>query len=484
MASVFADEGTAAHWVLEQCLILLYDHRFDESLVKADNWVGQHINIPEDNPGDHALLSPSGAKGWMQCGQRAKMSAKYPEPYQPGREVVFTQDYADAVQVCLDYVATRVQWITEHYGPVTVRAERKVSSKRFTGSDKTDGTSDVTLVADGYCEHIDFKGGRGVAVPAEDPQNGWYFLGTLAEYATGVADEMTGLAVSWSLPFQKARLTICQPRCDKIEPRTRWVDIEDVTEWFTKFLYEGKRAIANAEDPDAPFSPSDAACRWCAAGGDAKNTGAEVCEAYVAHSLEQAGIPPDGSGFGETSEEVFAAGLTFSQQDPDVLSDSQYVGLLDIREMVTGMLSTVEACALKKLETGDAGPLLKERYKLVRGKSQRKYAQGPDDTVRRLKKIKFIDPDGAVDKEGAPKVRTFKKGELFEEKLKTLVQIEAMLKKFRPEKIMWEAFNAAIEKPPGKITIAPMDDPRDPVDPLVTAEQAFGDLPDQPTATA
>jgi hypothetical protein len=43
---------------------------------------------------------------------------------------------------------------------------------------------------------------------------------------------------------------------------------------------------------------------------------------------------------------------------------------------------------------------------------------------------------------------------------------------------MWEAFHALIEKPEGKLTIAPQSDPRDAVNPQrISPEDAFRDIP-------
>ena len=73
---------------------------------------------------------------------------------------------------------------------------------------------------------------------------------------------------------------------------------------------------------------------------------------------------------------------------------------------------------------------------------------------------------------------------MFVENLKSVAQLERTIKAFHPPKIMLEAFNALTEKPPGKITIAPVDDVRTAVGASrVPAEEAFAGVPLDAPAT-
>ena len=210
MSSVAADLGTAAHSVLESCLLSIYDFGIP---LRAEDYVGREIEVTD---GPHAPLSPSGAKRWMTCPAAPGMEEQFPEAQEGPRVHVFDEDYANAVQVCLDYVAQRCREIAREHGPVKVYAERRVSPQRYLDTDECDGTSDVTLVTDRFIEHIDFKAGSGVPVSADDPQNRLYLLGTLAALE-GQAQPMP----------QQAKLTIVQPRCSKVEPRIRSIDLDD-----------------------------------------------------------------------------------------------------------------------------------------------------------------------------------------------------------------------------------------------------------------
>ena len=238
--SVFADQGTAAHWVLEQCLLMIYDYGLGAT---ASAYVGQEIKV-EDGP--HSRRSPSSAKRWMNCAPSVKVAEEHPEPVQPPRMVLFTDNDAIAVQECLDYVEERVAAL-KAMAPdarVDVRAERRVSLEPVLGHTECDGTSDIALLVsiEGrvvFIEHIDYKHGAGVPVPPEDPQNAFYLTGTLCA---------EGLYKDFDLNAVQARLTIVQPRCDKVDPRIRWIEIPNVAIWLDQFLGEVAEAEYRVDD--------------------------------------------------------------------------------------------------------------------------------------------------------------------------------------------------------------------------------------------
>ena len=183
MSSTYADQGTAAHKVLESCLTSIYSWGIP---IEAREFVGSAITV-EDGP--HGDLSPSGAKRWMNCPGSVAVNAAHPEPDAPPREITFTEEDAVAVQECLDYIANRVQTlraVTPEGEPVRVFTEAQTNPGYWFREDvdpaRMRGTSDVRLVAGTFIEHIDYKHGAGVAVDVEDPQNQLYLLGSLAEH--------------------------------------------------------------------------------------------------------------------------------------------------------------------------------------------------------------------------------------------------------------------------------------------------------------
>mgnify|MGYP001815403518 CR=1 FL=1 len=201
MSSVFADQGTAAHYVLEQCLRSIYQVGWP---ISPQSFIGRTIPIED---GYHSPRSPSGAKRWLNCTASVEFSMRYPGEIGPAREVTFEAEDAEAVQVCIDYVASRVEELKQIHPEVVVVPERRVSLEPLLKHKDCDGTSDIAILcyADGparlqFVEHIDYKHGAGVFVAEDDPQNELYWLGTLCEEgADKFVDQLVGTRLTLSL---------------------------------------------------------------------------------------------------------------------------------------------------------------------------------------------------------------------------------------------------------------------------------------------
>ena len=427
MSSLAADLGTVAHSVLESCLLSIYEFGIP---LRAEDYVGQEVLV-EDGP--HGRLSPSGAKRWLTCSAAPGMEAQFPEAKEGPRSYTFDEDYARAVQVCLDYVSVRKNEIEKEHGPVKVHAERRVSPERYLGTTECDGTSDITLVSDTFVEHIDFKAGAGVPVSEKDPQNQIYFLGTLAQLEQDASP----------LP-ETAWLTIVQPRCEKVEPRIRSAPIEGVAHWMVRFISDLRAAVEATQIESPAFNPSAEGCRFCSAKG--------ACKAHQEFALRQAGVLDEDQGL-----DMLPPGADlFAARDTRILSGAELRHILDAREILTGALQAAEAWALELMEQDAAPAEVREGYKLVRGRSLRKWALDVTETERRLKKIK-VETDG--------KLRGLGKKDLYLQKLVSPAQAEKVLAGYQVPRTdaRWEAFGALVDRPKGKLTIAPRADPRDEV---------------------
>ena len=155
-------------------------------------------------------------------------------------------------------------------------------------------------------------------------------------------------------------------------------------------------------------------------------------------------------------------------------------GILDARDMLKGALQATEAWALDQLMKGTAPPEVARHYKLVRGRSSRKWAESEETVLKRLRRMKVQGP-------GEEKVRALGKKDLTESRLKSAPRVEQLLKTFAIPggDARWAAFNSLIEKPEGTLTIAPISDPRDPVAPLrKSPDQAFDPEGGDPTVKA
>lgn len=449
MSSIFADQGTAAHRVLEECLTNIHMFGLDDH---ARNYIGRTIEVSDT---DHASLSPSSADRWMICPGSIAFIEKHEKETagtQP-RKIIFEETDAIAVQKCLEYVKERKEVLRDEYGPVTLRTEHKVNPAAFLGTNECQGTSDITLVCDGYIEHIDYKHGAGVPVDEKGPQNQIYLLGTCAEYTFDGA----------RIPFAKGRCTIVQPRCEKVEPRIRWIDINDVHEWALKFSAVVRHAIKEVNAPEPELHASEKACRFCPVKGD--------CEVHVRFAMASAGLVDPDEPLPEGPTTLYGIAEDFAARDTRSLTPVRMRQILDAREILAGALQAVEAYAQQLLIDGTAPAEIARAYKLVRTQTRRRWDVDDEETlVKRLKSLRVQDPE-------TEKKRSLKKTELFEEKLRSVAQIEKIFKTLGLGKTAWDAFHALVNKPEGGLVIAPASDPREPVKPKMTAQEAFGDTP-------
>ncbi len=451
--SAYADRGTRAHWVLEQALWLNYEADL-EIPTEAASWIGESIDVID---GPHSALSPSGAKGWMQCPAWAVITARHPEKIdttpRPGS---FTEEDARAVQRCLDYVRDRVMQLKLDGGMVDVLSEHKVSPEFFLGTKECNGTVDITLVTPEFIEIIDYKHGAGIPVAADDPQLALYLLGAIAQNPCP----------------RRARRTIVQPRCDRVDPVIRYVDVDDVEAWIDEFAAQAQRALdevtaaRRAEDLSLWFRPSSDACRWCPAGGNVRESGAPVCKAYTEYSLAQLGAP--------LSNELPAVLESSQASWPDQLSAGHRLAILDSAYMIRQMVDAVEHSALIDLYQGRADLGLAERYKVVHARTQRRYAVPKKDVPKAMKSIRGLDPETS-------KRRCLNKRELFEEVLRSPAKMEKALKLLELSEVTLKAFYKLIEKPEGKPALAGINDPRPAIaDPETTVQDMFDNPPEAP----
>lgn len=186
--------------------------------------------------GAHAILSPSGAEGWMNCNGKPFMEKGLPDD-----ESEYAAEGTAAhtlAQMCLthghptlEYKGTRItvghrtfevtDEMAEHVQKYVniVRAlsvngelliEQKLPIGHITGEEGATGTSDAVVLAvnDDELIIVDLKYGQGVKVFAERNKQGMlYALGALEEYA---------MLAEW----KQVRIIISQPRLDHLDEWT------------------------------------------------------------------------------------------------------------------------------------------------------------------------------------------------------------------------------------------------------------------------
>jgi uncharacterized protein CbrC (UPF0167 family) len=208
---------------------------------------------------------------------------------------VLTDDVIDEMHLHTDAYVALIQERAELYPNSQVLLEQRMD----TGVPTCWGTSDTVIASPRHVEIIDLKYGAGVAVEAEgNPQ--------LRLYACGAMDTFGDLLGETEI----IRVTVYQPRMDHV--LTEEITPAELRRWRDEEVIP----IAQlALGDDAPFGPSDTACRWCPASGR--------CKAQL--------------------EAVFA---TDFEEDPGTLSPDEVSEKLGQVKMIRDWLNAFEMAAL------------------------------------------------------------------------------------------------------------------------------------------
>lgn len=288
----------------------------------------------------------------------------------------------------------------EHY------VEQRVNISLYTPIPEQFGTSDHFVIEEGtgtlYVS--DLKWGKGVKVFAKKNYQGIL-------YALGVIEEW-----DWLYGFDKVVIRIAQPRLDHF----------DVWETTAAELREVGRYILErftlALDPNAPFNPTEEACKFCAF--KAK------CPALAQRAQELAlGM------FDDLDAEIAAPALRdwpLSAPSVKEMTPDEIAGVLCHYDLVHDFLEAVKAQATHMILHGQPVP----GWKLVEGKANR-----------------FVkDKDGFAAYLTERGVKPYREPELI-----SLTEAEKGLK----GKEAKAGLAAFLEKPRGKPTLAPESDKRE-----------------------
>lgn len=433
----------------------------------------------------HAQLSPSKAVRWMACPGSIREESKYPEepsglhaidgthshtllehclkhrPYEypvdligtemedhEGKFVVDANRFA-RVKVALEYIYNRVN---EFSGICSIKSESKVSPKHLVGRDNMEGTCDVQLHAPSVLEIIDYKDGMN-PVPAEDnPQLEQYALGVLSAFE---------LPVNGNYPFQTIRMTIVQPKLSlrNMEPVV-WheVTLEQMLSKIGKFASAAKAT----DDPEAPLVPGEAQCKYCRAKGS--------CGALAQQAIGSVGMmfPVVGEAAVQGATDPLDLAQQSAGQDPNEMSNERLSQIIEAAPLVRQMLDAAEAEALKRMQAGQEVPGLK----LVHGRGSRSWKLTDDEMAEKL--VKMGVPKSAVYVTKVVSPAQVSKLQWAKRDGTTKTLSERQLKTINAE---------YIETSNGKVTVAPLSDPRQAITtnaaPLFSAvESPVAELPD------
>lgn len=202
-SSYAAEEGTAAHELLETCLL--------EGKPPVD-YLGRKFNPCEHKP-----------EGF-----------------------VVDQDMVDHVDEVYSWVVNKVASTGGE-----LFAERKIHPGKLFGREDCSGTADVTIVHPPGITMGDLKYGQGIGVEVENNlQLLLYGLGVLAELDSNTRRQI-----------EYVDIYVMQPRYPHSDGPIRSmrysvVDMYMWAEWF-------RTAAAVTDDPDAPLNPGDSQCQFC-----------------------------------------------------------------------------------------------------------------------------------------------------------------------------------------------------------------------------
>lgn len=380
---------------------------------------------------EHAFLSPSASARWIQCPASVRVLRDHPEDEESewaregtqfhklceltarrrllgGSEEEYRLAYLEwALETKEEWQADQLEYVEEwmvllqEYLNEDPDATLFLEQRVDTGIPGCWGTADVTIAYPDRLRVIDIKYGAGVKVSAlENSQLRLYGVGALS-------------LVDDPLKIQTVTVGVWQPRMNNFseEVLTR----REIIQWRDDLMPIAELALSE----DAPFGPSESACRWCPIAGE--------CSARSRYMLAQ--------DFG----------------DPDVMTGEELAEAFSRVGELRHWLSAVEDTALKRAYE-DAGSV--PGYKVVRSGGRRGITDDKK-AIDRLQKAGFDLEEISV------------------RKPKTLGDLEKVVGKGDAlQKILGDV----LVKSEGRLSLAPEDDPRPAADALHSAEMDFADI--------
>lgn len=304
----------------------------------------------------------------------------------------------------VEFVQQSTDWCKAIKGKHYV--EQRVNISMYTPIPDQFGTSDHFVIEEdtGTLYVSDFKYGKGVKVFAEKNYQGIL-------YALGVIEEW-----DWLYGFDKVVIRIAQPRLDHFDT---WETTAAELREIGRYILE---RFTLAMQPDAPFNPTDEACKFCAF--------KVKCPALTQRAQELAlGM------FDNLDAEISTPVMRdwpLSAPDAKAITAEQLAGVLNHYDLIHDFLEAAKAHATYLILHGESVP----GWKLVKGKANR-----------------FVkDKDGFVAYLTERGVTPFREPELI-----TLTDAEKGLK----GKEAKAGLAAFLEKPRGKPTLAHESDKRE-----------------------
>ena len=360
----------------------------------------------------HAYLSASASHRWLSCPPSAKLCAEVSDQASPyakegtdahtlceykvltalGHDVMdpvpdltyYSQEMEYCATEYCSYVLEQLELARQTCPDTQIMVEQRLDFSKWVPDGF--GTGDCVIVADDVIQVIDYKHGLGILVEAEhNPQMMCYALGAL-ELFDGIYD------------INKIRMTIFQPRRDNVS--TYECTKEELLSWAENTLAPTALLALSGQ---GSFSAGDH-CQFC----KVKAT----CRKRAEYNLELA---------------------KYDFAMPETLDRIEISAILEKVDALTSWANDIKDYALQQALSG----VNYEGYKLVEGKSNRKYTD--DKAVAAAVLAAGYEP--------------------YEPKLLTITAMTSMLGKKKFEEIL----GSLVIKPQGKPALVPISDKRAPL---------------------
>ena len=393
-------------------------------------------------PDVHALLSASSSKQWLHCTPSARLQEQFPNESsvyaaegtfahevceykvrkylkervkRPQSEEYYTEEIDQITDVYAEFVIGVIEEMKRNGCEPLVMVEEKVNYSHIAPSGF--GTADMLIIGKdengkGVLHIADFKTGQGVFVDADhNSQMMLYALGGLAAYG-------------YIYDIEIVRMSIIQPRLENISTfECTRLELEDWSESIretAKLAYEGKGEQTPGEW--CRFCRAKPVCKAC------KDEALSLCrEEFL--DLDDGALSEEADASSEVdgSEPVF--------KNPGLIPISELAQLLPTLNRISSWIEAVFAF-INSEAINHGVPI--PGYKVVEGRSKRV----------------FTDTNAVVDAAVANGYT-----DIYKKQLITLTEFEKMMGK----KKFAELLGKYVTKPPGKLSLVPESDPREPV---------------------
>lgn len=369
----------------------------------------------------HARFSPSASKRHLTCTPSLLLEERFPDSISEFAEEgtaghalaehiikkymkirsnrpksdYYTDELVESVEDYVSYVVEQLENVKNAYPMYIAAVEQKVDISSYVAD--CFGTADMVIASPDKLHIIDLKLGKGVPVYAENNTQ-------LMIYALGVLETVEPI-----FDIESVELTIHQPRLQNVS--TWEISAADLRAWGNEVL---KPRGAMALSGEGEFAAGEH-CRFC----KAKNQ----CRARADEMLKLAQL------------EFKSAPLLYDDEITEVLSKAD-----ELAKWASDIYTYAQEKAISegKVWTG---------YKLVRGKTNRKYTD-ENDVIEAAKAAGYKD--------------------IFKISLIGITEMEKLMgkKKFN------EVLGGLVYKPEGKLTLVPETDKREAVY-IPTAKEDF-----------